>query len=84
MKHLYLTGHIQRRLFAFVLSTLALLTFPGIVSAELYSGPEPLSQQLVTGQVTSASDGQGLPGLSILIKGTTIGTVTNQEGRYSI
>lgn len=84
MKHLYFTGHIQRRLFAFVLSTLALLTFPGIVSAELPSGPEPLSQQLVTGQVTSASDGQGLPGLSILIKGTTIGTVTNQEGRYSI
>lgn len=34
--------------------------------------------------VTAANDGAGLPGLSIIIKGTNTGTVTDQEGRYII
>ncbi len=38
----------------------------------------------VTGTVISASDGMALPGLSILQKGSTNGTVTNVEGKYSI
>jgi TonB-linked SusC/RagA family outer membrane protein len=38
----------------------------------------------VTGTVTSAEDGQPLPGVSILIKGTTRGAVTDLDGNYSI
>ena len=38
----------------------------------------------VTGTVTDASDGQTLPGVTILIKGTTIGTTTDVEGNYTI
>ncbi|MDJ1504424.1 TonB-dependent receptor [Xanthocytophaga agilis] len=37
----------------------------------------------VTGKVI-ADDGSALPGLNVLVKGTTIGTTTNVEGRYSI
>ncbi len=37
----------------------------------------------VTGTVTSADDGQPLPGVSIIVKGSSLGTVTNIEGRYS-
>lgn len=43
------------------------------------------AQQItVTGVVTDASDGLTLPGVSIVVKGTTIGTVTGINGDYSI
>jgi TonB-dependent starch-binding outer membrane protein SusC len=38
----------------------------------------------VTGRVTSGDDGTGLPGVSILEKGTTNGTVSDAEGNYSL
>jgi TonB-dependent starch-binding outer membrane protein SusC len=38
----------------------------------------------VTGKVTSAEDGTGLPGVSILEKGTTNGTVTDNDGNFSV
>ena len=40
--------------------------------------------QTITGVVRSADDGQTLPGVSILIKGTTQGTATDMNGRYNI
>ncbi len=41
-------------------------------------------QTTVSGTVTSASDGLSLPGATILVKGTTTGTVTDIDGKYSI
>ena len=38
----------------------------------------------VTGTVTSAEDNQGLPGVTVLVKDTQIGTVTNTDGEYAI
>ncbi len=38
----------------------------------------------VTGNVTSAEDGSALPGVSVVVQGTTIGAVTDFEGNYSI
>ncbi|WP_057935586.1 SusC/RagA family TonB-linked outer membrane protein [Algoriphagus resistens] len=38
----------------------------------------------VTGKVTSAEDGSPIPGVSILVKGTNVGAVTDLEGEYSI
>ena len=38
----------------------------------------------VTGQVTSADDGSGVPGANILEKGTTNGAITDVEGNFSI
>jgi TonB-linked SusC/RagA family outer membrane protein len=38
----------------------------------------------VTGKVTSADDGSALPGVNILEKNTTNGTVTDADGNYSI
>ncbi|WP_321308538.1 TonB-dependent receptor [Marinifilum fragile] len=38
----------------------------------------------ITGKVTSKEDGLGIPGVSVVIKGTTVGTVTTIEGDYSI
>ena len=39
---------------------------------------------IVTGKVTVKADGTTLPGVSILIKGTKIGTVTDADGNYKI
>lgn len=41
-------------------------------------------QYTVSGTVTSADDGTTLPGVSIAIKGTTVGTITNIDGRYTL
>ena len=38
----------------------------------------------VTGRVTSADDDSAIPGVNILEKGTSNGTVTDSEGNYSI
>ncbi len=38
----------------------------------------------VTGKVTSSDDGTGIPGVNVLEKGTTNGTVTDSDGNYSI
>ncbi len=40
--------------------------------------------QTVSGNVISADDQTSLPGVNIMIKGTTSGTVTDLNGRYSI
>jgi TonB-linked SusC/RagA family outer membrane protein len=38
----------------------------------------------VTGRVTSADDGTALPGVNVVVKGSSSGTVTDAQGRYSI
>jgi len=40
--------------------------------------------RVVTGTVTSLEDGMGVPGATVLVKGTTIGTATDIDGKYSI
>ncbi len=38
----------------------------------------------ITGTVTSADDGSTLPGVSVVVKGTTVGVTTDLDGKYSI
>ncbi len=38
----------------------------------------------ITGTVTSSEDGVGIPGVSVSVKGTTVGTVTNLDGDYQL
>lgn len=38
----------------------------------------------ITGTVTSSEDGLPIPGVSVVIKGTTIGAATNADGKYEI
>lgn len=42
------------------------------------------AQRQVSGKVTDADEGSSLPGVNVLVKGTTIGTVTDIDGNYSI
>jgi TonB-linked SusC/RagA family outer membrane protein len=43
-----------------------------------------MQAQTVTGLVTSAEDGDGLPGVNVIVKGTSQGTVTDLDGRYNL
>lgn len=42
------------------------------------------AQNRVSGTVTSAETDESLPGVNVVVKGTTIGTVTDIDGNYSI
>jgi TonB-dependent starch-binding outer membrane protein SusC len=61
--------YLVKRLFLFVLLVCTFQSF---------------AQTTVTGRVTEGINGDGLPGVSILEKGTTNGTVTDANGYYSI
>lgn len=39
---------------------------------------------LVTGKVTSSEDGSELPGVFVTVKGTTLGTITGPDGKFSL
>lgn len=41
-------------------------------------------QRTIQGTVTSAEDGSLLPGVNVVVKGTSIGTITSTSGQYSI
>jgi TonB-dependent starch-binding outer membrane protein SusC len=43
-----------------------------------------LAQRTITGNVTSMEDGKGIPGVSVIIKGTTQGALTDIDGKYSL
>ena len=45
---------------------------------------EDLQQMRVTGKVSDSKTGDGLPGVNVIILGTTIGTITETNGNYSI
>lgn len=38
----------------------------------------------ISGTVTDAADGSTMPGVTVMVKGTTIGTITDINGRYEI
>ena len=38
----------------------------------------------ITGRVTDAGSNEGLPGVTVLVKGTQVGTATDGSGNYSI
>ena len=41
-------------------------------------------ERTITGKVTSAEDGSALPGVNVILKGTSHGTATNGNGDYSL
>jgi TonB-linked SusC/RagA family outer membrane protein len=50
-----------------------------LVSSELWA-----QERTVSGIVTAVEDGSTLPGVNVVVKGTTNGTVTDAEGKYSL
>lgn len=52
----------------------------------VFAGFQLLQAQTVqiSGTVTSSEDGLSVPGVSVVVRGTTIGTVTDFDGKYTI
>ncbi|MFO7656428.1 MAG: TonB-dependent receptor [Bacteroidales bacterium] len=65
-------SHISKGVFLLFLSSI--LSLSAIYSQE----------RTITGKVTGAEDGIPLPGVNLIIKGTSIGTITDNDGQYSI
>jgi TonB-linked SusC/RagA family outer membrane protein len=60
-----------------------LLFFLTVVFA--FASSELLAQdRTVSGRVTSSDDGSPLPGVNVVVKGTTSGTVTNADGNFTL
>jgi TonB-linked SusC/RagA family outer membrane protein len=66
-----LITHMKKRLLGFVMVFLVIAS-------------SAAAQQSVSGRVTSSVDGAPLPGVSVIVKGTTTGTSTDADGRYTI
>ncbi len=49
-----------------------------------WNGPLHAQTRTLTGRVTDAQEGLGIPGVNVLIKGTTNGTTTDSEGEYRL
>src|SRR5687767_15048573 len=58
--------------------------WPVVLLLVCLSGTVWAQNRTITGKVTSSDDGSALPGVNILEKGTTNGTVTDANGAYSI
>ncbi len=68
----------HRCLYCFLIGMSLVLLRPVALNAE------PLQNNTVTGTVVSATDDEPLVGVSIFVKGTSNGTVTDIDGNYSI
>lgn len=58
---------------------IALLSFTLLICLQT-----ALAQQVVKGTVVAQSDGKPVPGASVVVKGTTNGTVTDVDGKYTL
>ena len=43
-----------------------------------------MAQRTVSGKITSAEDGSGVPGVNVVLKGTTTGTTSDLDGNYRL
>lgn len=53
-------------------------------NADVQRTASPVAMQLVSGQVRSAEDNSPIPGVNVIIKGTSLGTVTDANGNYQL
>ncbi len=56
----------------------------GVIAALLCTATYTYAQTIIRGTVTDGESGGELPGVNVVVKGTTTGTVTNIEGEYSL
>ncbi|MFO7933845.1 MAG: TonB-dependent receptor [Bacteroidales bacterium] len=52
--------------------------------AEIKTGMKESQQRQVSGQVRDAGTGELLPGVNVVVQGTTTGTITDHQGRYTL
>jgi TonB-linked SusC/RagA family outer membrane protein len=83
-KNMYTNSRAKRSLVSLMKSFQFPLFFFGMmmVSSGLFAQQE--TRKTVTGSVLSENDGEGIPGVSVVVKGTSNGTTTNTQGQFSL
>ena len=61
-----------------------LLKVSCLILALFLAIPAMAQNTVVTGKVTDAKDGSSIPGVSVVAKGTTVGTVTDINGNFKL
>src|SRR5688572_9997498 len=79
----YLSRLVDKSFIHWCIRTGILLIALLIVSIQMLSAND-LQEQTVSGKVLSLDDSSPLPGVSVFVKGTQTGTVTDADGNYSI
>ncbi|WP_100630281.1 SusC/RagA family TonB-linked outer membrane protein [Algoriphagus formosus] len=83
--HKNYTQHLRQRLRSRLGSkTARCLLFFGVFLLSFSISTARQNAQTVTGTVSSSSDNTPIPGVVVLVKGTSRGTVTDIDGKYSI
>ncbi len=76
---------LRIRLLILVAVSIACLAIPAHhVNAAAGSTRALLADKTVKGKVTDTSNNEGLPGVNVVVKGTSVGTTTDARGEYSI
>jgi TonB-linked SusC/RagA family outer membrane protein len=57
-----------------------LLVFLGFIGLQVVFA----QTRQITGVVTSGDDGSSIPGVSVVVKGSTLGTITDMEGKFTL
>ena len=57
-----------------------LLVFLGFIGLQVIFA----QTRQITGTVTSGDDGTSIPGVSVVVKGSTLGTITDMDGKFSL
>jgi len=70
--------------YIFIVQFLILLTLANTLEISAGVFDFDLQQQVVTGKVTDSENGQAMPGVNIILKGTTIGAISDAGGNYSV
>ena len=60
------------------------LLLVGMLTASPSDAQSVLQGNTITGKIISSEDNEGLPGVNVIVKGTSQGTVTDLEGNYSV
>jgi len=77
-------GNLTRRLVIHPLGTLRLMLLAMLLLAVPAPAAWAQASGRITGKVTSTADNQGIPGASVVMKGTTTGTTTNADGEFTL
>ncbi len=81
--------HSNTRLRQYLLCTVALSSFTLTAAPLLHATTLPIAgnsffRQAITGKVVDAANGEPLPGVNIVVKGTTRGAVTSPDGSFTL
>ena len=75
---------MQKQLLPLVRLLSCVATVVVFVFASSFVDAKPFQDRVIQGRVTSSDDQSGIPGVNIVVKGTTSGTVSDAEGNYTL